>query len=654
MSSFDKALEEGTLLKQILANDDHERQFRAAMRNKEEKLIAYFLQPAVLEDLVRVFVDEEERSLQEASEVLGIVLANIDEVTTAIVDNHLPLFFSYLDRDVMNPRRLYYFLRVASFLFQNRTPELFAFAQASETFTLKLVKHLSSVHIMQLVQNMLKLEDQMREMGVAGCAWSQNSNLVRHLVLALQTSPTTNLESVSKLVSEICTTNSSTSEMVKSLLLAEDGALTKTLVELSKSKSVSTEAMKFLDEVILKVIMANQDDAAFFDRVASFFQGQSDFSVTLKSESLSEVLVGIKFMHALIKHKALFLLGDGLASSLDLLSRFPWANILHNVIMEMFIHVLHQGEDALIEQLIRADILLALIEGLVTEQPVGFLPHLRNIASALAESPSDAVRDYLLRHPLWDQYVTAMEFRNDKNLTFREAERLVVAALRKALGKEELPTTTTQTGESLGEEAQEGGDATEAKGGEEEKVGEQTPETTEGGDASKAAEEPTTTTEQKEETVADEPPKASTPEATTTSDDATPSEQKESKGEETAEEKPEASAPEATKPEEPATGVVDETSTTPVEQTSAPQEKPADDATSPVTAEPETKSAEAAGEETTTSSEPSATPKEENGAEVAGHVQPEGEEEKKEQSEPGKEEVGEEKVVEEGQPTEGV
>lgn len=72
----------------------------------------------------------------------------------------------------MNPRRLYYFLRVASFLFQNKTPELFAFVQKDNEFTSKLVKHLSSVHIMQLVLNMLKLEEQIKELGVPNCDWS--------------------------------------------------------------------------------------------------------------------------------------------------------------------------------------------------------------------------------------------------------------------------------------------------------------------------------------------------------------------------------------------------------------------------------------------------------------------------------------------------
>lgn len=72
----------------------------------------------------------------------------------------------------MNPRRLYYFLRVASFLFQTKTAELFAYVRNDANFVPKLVKNLSSVHILQLILNMLKLEDQMRELAVIDCEWS--------------------------------------------------------------------------------------------------------------------------------------------------------------------------------------------------------------------------------------------------------------------------------------------------------------------------------------------------------------------------------------------------------------------------------------------------------------------------------------------------
>jgi hypothetical protein len=59
MSSFDQALEDRQLLKELLKNDEHERQFRVALRNKDEKLLGYLSHPAVLEDMVKALVDEE-------------------------------------------------------------------------------------------------------------------------------------------------------------------------------------------------------------------------------------------------------------------------------------------------------------------------------------------------------------------------------------------------------------------------------------------------------------------------------------------------------------------------------------------------------------------------------------------------------------------
>lgn len=59
MSSFDQALEDRLLLKDLLKNDDNERQFRVALRNKEEKLLGYLSHSAVLEDMVKALVDEE-------------------------------------------------------------------------------------------------------------------------------------------------------------------------------------------------------------------------------------------------------------------------------------------------------------------------------------------------------------------------------------------------------------------------------------------------------------------------------------------------------------------------------------------------------------------------------------------------------------------
>lgn len=72
----------------------------------------------------------------------------------------------------MNPRRMYFFLRVSSFLFQNRTAEALSFAVKSPDLTQALVSNLSSPHIMQLILLILNLEKQMKAEGHTEYEWS--------------------------------------------------------------------------------------------------------------------------------------------------------------------------------------------------------------------------------------------------------------------------------------------------------------------------------------------------------------------------------------------------------------------------------------------------------------------------------------------------
>lgn len=80
--------------------------------------------------------------------------------------------------------------------------------------------------------------------------------------------------------------------------------------------------------------MANQDDTEFFEAIKnSLLQECLIFDSMLESEDLLDVIVGVKYIHALIKHKATFLLNEKAFGCLDLCFKFPWANILHNVIV---------------------------------------------------------------------------------------------------------------------------------------------------------------------------------------------------------------------------------------------------------------------------------------------------------------------------------
>ncbi len=71
-----------------------------------------------------------------------------------------------MDLSELQPRRAYFFLRAASFLFQNRTPELFAFVTATSGVVTALLKHIRVQHVSQLLLNMLAVERQHIEDGL--------------------------------------------------------------------------------------------------------------------------------------------------------------------------------------------------------------------------------------------------------------------------------------------------------------------------------------------------------------------------------------------------------------------------------------------------------------------------------------------------------
>lgn len=56
---FLAALEGKTLLKELLKNEDWEKQFRSSLKVKEENVIKYLVQPEVLSDMVQALINEE-------------------------------------------------------------------------------------------------------------------------------------------------------------------------------------------------------------------------------------------------------------------------------------------------------------------------------------------------------------------------------------------------------------------------------------------------------------------------------------------------------------------------------------------------------------------------------------------------------------------
>jgi len=465
---FLSALEGKTLLKELLKNEDWEKQFRSSLKVKEENVIKYLVQPEVLSDMVQALINEEDRTLQEASEVLGIILSNVGAINDALATSHLPALFQYLHRNTMNPRRLYFFLRVASFIFQNKSVESLKFAIASPDFTAKVVKHLSSSHIMQLMIHILNLEKQMKEQNIEGCDWSTQTNLVGNIVLALEKDPSTTLEAVYKFLNEISNSYTPHSQFIKNILTQGDCSLPRCIIKLSKDKSVSSDAIKLLDEMVLKIIMCNEDDEEFFETIKTQLSVEcAGFHEMLEStDNLGGVIIGVKVIHALIKHRVNFLIDPSIFNCIDLCFRFPWANILHNVIVNVIVYVFQGEEESLIKSFLEAGLLKKIVTGLATQEGVGYRPHLRIIISSMHASPSTLAQDYFLKDPLWARFWEIMEYRDRPEWAFNFAETKVREELSELLYgaiPKSLPLTTdhseTETSVNSAQSATETSDA---------------------------------------------------------------------------------------------------------------------------------------------------------------------------------------------------
>jgi hypothetical protein len=466
---FLAALEGKTLLKELLKNEDWEKQFRSSLKVKEENVIKYLVQPEVLSDMVQALINEEDRTLQEASEVLGIILSNVGAINDALATSHLPALFQYLHRNTMNPRRLYFFLRVASFIFQNKSVESLKFAIASPDFTAKVVKHLSSSHIMQLMIHILNLEKQMKEQMIEGCDWSTQTNLVGNIVIALEKDPSTTLEAVYKFLNEISNSYTPHSQFIKNILTQGDCSLPRCIIKLSKDKSVSSDAIKLLDEMVLKIIMCNEDDEEFFETIKTQLSVEcAGFHEMLESEdNLGGVIIGVKVIHALIKHRVNFLIDPSIFNCIDLCFRFPWANILHNVIVNVIVYVFQSEEDTLIKSFLEAGLLKKIVTGLATQDGVGYRPHLRIIISSMHASPSAFAQDFFVKDPLWARFWEIMEYRDRPEWAFNFAEtkvreelgELLYGAIPKSLPlsgdlPSEIPTQSTTDTSSTTEATQ--------------------------------------------------------------------------------------------------------------------------------------------------------------------------------------------------------
>lgn len=451
---FSALLKEQKPVGTFLLDDKLEHQFRNALRLRTPEIIEYLSSTPVLTDLMDALLNEEDRTVHDASEAVGILLANLDTVVDTIVSSngekdHLATLFSYLDREKHQPRRVYFFLRVMSFLFQNRSPEMFSYViNHSQPLVSRLVYHIRSPHILQLVLNMLAVERQMKEFGVEICAWSEKSELIPVVVEALRTQPEENLESVQKFFSEVCLSYPVDSAFVKNILLVGDSALIRTVIELMENKNTASDAVKLLDQVVLVIMNDNQGDLEFFQMVRErLLVHKEKFQGLITSNSLLTALAGVKLIQALVKHKFVDLMDGAPLSCIDLMMKFPWSNVIHRVISDTFVYIIAHPKDLLLSKIFPES--NSLVDKIIdtfastTNLTVGYHGHLRIIANALKTCRHPTIVQYLAEHKRWNDFLQELEKMNNLNVSFRQAETQRQEQARKELNNVQVVSLDT-------------------------------------------------------------------------------------------------------------------------------------------------------------------------------------------------------------------
>lgn len=399
-----------------------DRLFRNALRIRSPQVVDYLLSDEILADLIDALVNEETRSIQEASESHQIILNDIDPIIDKIIQSHLATIFNYLDRENLQPRRVYFFLKVMSYLFQNRMYETFSFVNEHPEVVVKLFKHIKSPHVLQLVLNMLAVERQYKEMREIDVSWSEKCNLASQVVGALNSNAEENLEPIHKFLREISLSYPSDSPFLKNLISAHDSALIKITIDLMQNKNLALDAVKLLDQVIIVIIMDNKEDTEFHQNTINQMTTRKEvFKHLLESNSLISALAGVKLYYSFVRHKLESLVEGGIVIAFNIMMKFKWSNVIHAVVQEMLIYVITSPDTRnLLKELVTDGHLLdKIIEVLKKDEAVGYKGHFRNLANLIVENTQIHEVIMLDDNENWKNFQDTLQLLNEKNSTFQ-------------------------------------------------------------------------------------------------------------------------------------------------------------------------------------------------------------------------------------------
>jgi len=288
----------------------------------------------------------------------------------------------------------------------------------------KLVYHIRSPHIHQLILTMLSVERQLREFNLPNSTWSENCKLISKVVETLSNNAEEYLDAVHKFFNELCLCYPNDSDFVKSIVLVQDAALINSVLSLMDNKNTASDAVKLLDQIILGILNENKENRDFYNlATGKLFSRKEVFYSLLSSESLILVLAGTKLIQTFVKHKLINHLDQGLIYCLDLLVKFKWSNVIHTVICDIICSILRASDIELITQLlIEGHLTDKIIDALNDNNEVGYRGHIRIVANTLRACQIPVICAYLQSNQRWTQFLTILDHLNETQISYREAE----------------------------------------------------------------------------------------------------------------------------------------------------------------------------------------------------------------------------------------
>ncbi|KAJ3056073.1 hypothetical protein HK097_008201 [Rhizophlyctis rosea] len=188
-SAIDGLLDkEGVTLEELFEEEELLQECKA----HNAKLIEFLCKPEILSQLLAYITTEDLDEAKRfkypylASEVL---CCEIFTVCEAVISNNelLNTFWSFLDRPApLNPLHASYFSKVNGVLLQKKTPEMITFVRAQENIVNKLLAHIGTSAIADLLLKLISMEELAEGAGIV--SWLAGEGLIPSLLSRLDPS----------------------------------------------------------------------------------------------------------------------------------------------------------------------------------------------------------------------------------------------------------------------------------------------------------------------------------------------------------------------------------------------------------------------------------------------------------------------------------